>query len=81
MNYVMNPYHRSIANDVLDYCHSLLSLSHMWHRWLDIRKGNNLFDFYMFVNGRNILIGWKDVPYGFMIYPEENRVQVVEANG
>ena len=78
---IMNPYHRTVANDVLEYCHSTLELNELWIKWLDIRKNNFLFDHYMFVNGKNLIIGWKDVPYGFMIFPQENYVQVVEANG
>ena len=81
MEHVMNPYHRTIANDVLEYCNTLIKLPEVWERWLNVRKENHYFDYYMFVNSKNLMIGWKDVSYGFMIFPEENRVQVVEANG
>lgn len=83
---VMNPYHRTIANDVLDWViNAGNKILHVYEdmenfvRFFEVGKSKRRWDYFTFVDGDKVLIGWKDVPYGFMIHMDEHYVERIAA--
>jgi len=76
MKYVMNPYHRTIADRTLYFCVMCKKYKDLWENWFSIKQRFHWFDSYMIMDNMNVVIGWKDVPYVFTIFTEENYVKV-----
>jgi hypothetical protein len=76
--YVMNPHHRTIANDVLDW---MLNAGEnikekdydIFLRFFVIGKKENRWDSFVFVD-KGVMIGWKNTLYAFYINADSKKV-------
>lgn len=82
----MNPQHRSLANDVLDWIekagNKIRKEYKDWDtftRFFKIGVKHHRWDYWTILNSDIIAIGWKDVPYAFLIHMKELNVQRVDA--